>query len=74
MRVSYADAGFSQADALPGEQIPVLLWCGGMFGGRYQAVADDKEAQRQRVRFVAVDKPGIGGTGKVALEYRISTW
>ena len=45
-----------------------------MFGGRYQAVAYDKEAQRQRVRFVAVDKPGIGGSEKVLLEQRVSTW
>jgi pimeloyl-ACP methyl ester carboxylesterase len=51
-----------------------LLWCGGQFGGRYQAFAYDALAKRYKVRFLAIDRPGIGGTQAVPLGQRIATW
>ena len=54
--------------------MPALLWCGGQFGGRYQSFAYDELAERHKVRFLAMDRPGIGGTQIVPLEQRIATW
>ena len=75
MRITYADTGYSPekkfADA---EDVPVLLWCGGMLGGRYNAVLYAREALKYRVRLLAIDKPGIGGSDNVPLKQRIQTW
>ena len=79
IRVTYSDVGHSasisgesqdKADA----EVPVLLWVGGMFGGRYQSFAYDDLAKKYGVRFLAIDRPGIGGTQAVALDQRIATW
>jgi Alpha/beta hydrolase family len=55
-------------------EVPVVLWAGGMFGGRYQAFANDELCKKYRVRFLAIDRPGIGGTDSVKLNQRVGTW
>jgi pimeloyl-ACP methyl ester carboxylesterase len=45
-----------------------------MFGGRYQAFANDDLCKKYRVRFLAIDRPGIGGTDSVNLNQRVATW
>jgi pimeloyl-ACP methyl ester carboxylesterase len=47
---------------------------GGQFGGRYQSLAYDKLAKKHKVRLLAIDRPGIGGTQSVPLDQRIATW
>ena len=80
IRVTYSDVGYSAADEkksteIPHDyEIPVLLWCGGQFGGRYFAFANDELAKRYKIRFLAIDRPGIGGTEGVPLNQRIATW
>ena len=79
IRVTYSDAGHSvnnskrRADKAE-EQVPVLLWVGGQFGGRYQSFAYDDLARKHKVRFLAIDRPGIGGTQAVPLDQRVATW
>jgi len=76
--VTYADAGYQPADAVEdgGEEggIPVMLYIGGMFAGRYQALTVDEMAREHKIRILFVDRPGIGGTQKVPLDQRVPTW
>jgi pimeloyl-ACP methyl ester carboxylesterase len=81
IRVSYSDVGFSGSSSTTRElshpessETPVVLWAGGMFGGRYQAFANDDLCKNYRVRFLAIDRPGIGGTDQVDLNQRVGTW
>jgi pimeloyl-ACP methyl ester carboxylesterase len=81
IRVSYSDVGYSSVSSGLGEsrqssggEVPVILWASGMFGGRYQAFAVDEICQKHRVRFLAIDRPGIGGTDAVRLDQRVGTW
>lgn len=79
IRVSYSDVGYSGSilrDTEDGSErrVPALLWCSGQFGGRYQAFAYDELAKKHKVRFLAIDRPGIGGTQAVPLDQRIATW
>jgi hypothetical protein len=54
---------------------PVLLFIGGMYGGRYMAAgAPDALVEANKSRLVVVDKFGMGGTGRVGLEHRINAW
>ena len=54
---------------------PVILFIGGMFGGRWAALGSpDALAQHHKLRLIVVDKPGLGGSGSVPLEYRIENW
>ena len=54
---------------------PVILFCGGMFGGRWAILGSpDALAQHHKVRLIMLDKPGLGGTGRVPLEHRIENW
>ena len=81
LRVSYADLGHDGSVSAGEEEQydaktapPVILWAGGMFGGRYQACAYDDLCKKYHVRFIAVDRPGIGGTDSVPLDQRIGVW
>jgi hypothetical protein len=55
-------------------EIPVMLYIGGMFAGRYQALTVDAMAKELKIRILFVDRPGIGGTQKVPLDQRVPTW
>ena len=87
LRVSYADAGYNPQDhqnadetityptkAAAQADAPVLVWSSGQFGGRYQACAYDELAKQYKIRLIAIDRPGIGGSESVPLQQRISTW
>jgi pimeloyl-ACP methyl ester carboxylesterase len=81
IRVSYSDVGYDsrgsgqeEAGAGDKEDVPVVLIAPGMFGGRYQAFAVDDLCKKYRVRCLAIDRPGIGGTDPVNLDQRIGTW
>lgn len=81
IRVTYSDVGYSSPGSATdepahpdGKETPVVLWASGMFGGRYQGMPMDDLCKRYRVRFLAIDRPGIGGTELVSLNQRIATW
>lgn len=73
IRISYSDCGRA-GEPGDGLQKPVILYASGMMGGRYQGIAYDAQAREKGIRFIAVDRPGIGGSEAVPLEYRILTW
>ena len=52
----------------------VILFCGGMFAGRWLGTTLDSAAQKLGVRLLSVDRPGLGGTPPVDLEHRVQTW
>jgi pimeloyl-ACP methyl ester carboxylesterase len=68
LRVSYSDVGSSDPTA------PVLLWASGMFGGRFTGVELMDLAAAHRIRLLAIDRPGIGGSEAVPINQRVSTW
>lgn len=51
LNVTYSIAGVEK-----GEDIPTILFCGGMFGTRYQAYSLDWMATRDGVRVLFVDR------------------
>lgn len=51
-----------------------ILFCGGMFAGRWLGSLLDVAAQKLGVRLLSVDRPGLGGTPAVDLEHRVQTW
>jgi hypothetical protein len=53
LRVSYAIAG---RDVGEGEDVPNILFCGGMFGTRWQAHSLDYLATKQAVRLIFIDR------------------
>ncbi|KAF7504394.1 hypothetical protein GJ744_002260 [Endocarpon pusillum] len=81
IRVSYSDVGYLGSSSTTAgiedpesDHVPVVLWAGGMFGGRYQAFANDDLCKKYRVRFLAIDRNGIGGSDSVSLDQRVATW
>lgn len=66
-RISYADYGDSSSSA-------VVLFFGGLMGGRFSYAPLDHLARAHGVRIIHADRPGIGGTDAVALEDRIRTY
>ena len=53
LKVTYGIAGVEH-----GEDVPTILFCGGMFGVRWQAVFMDWFAEKEGVRIVFVDRLG----------------
>lgn len=71
--MTYCDAGCRyKADGQKNNA--VLLFCGGMFAGRWLGTLFDVTAQKFGVRILTVDRPGLGGTPSVDLEHRVQTW
>lgn len=68
LRVTYATAGCQDPDT------PTILFAGGLYGGRWNALWIDHLCQQKKVRVVIVDRPGFGGSTAVALEHRIPVW
>lgn len=54
LKVTYAIAG---PDI--GEDVPTILFCGGMFGTRYMAMWYNLFAEKQRVRMIFIDRSVI---------------
>jgi len=51
LRLTYSIAGPEL-----GEDVPTILFCGAMFGSRWQAVGIDWLAQKKRVRIIFMDR------------------
>ncbi|KAF1927680.1 uncharacterized protein M421DRAFT_64431 [Didymella exigua CBS 183.55] len=64
--VSYSDYGCASSSA-------VVLFFGGLLGGRMAYAPLDALAKKHRIRIIHADRPGLGGTDAVRLEERIST-
>ena len=72
-RVTYCDAGCRiRADGSINKA--VILFCGGMFAGRWLGTMFDVAALKCGIRLLSVDRPGLGGTPEIALEHRVQTW
>ncbi|CZR54154.1 uncharacterized protein PAC_04037 [Phialocephala subalpina] len=69
LKVSYSIAGPEA-----GEDVPTILFCGGMFGGRWLAPWHNFYAEKERVRLIFIDRPGFGGSTPVAISRRIPTF
>jgi hypothetical protein len=66
-RFSYADFGDSSSNA-------VVFFCGALMGTRFCYSPLDQLANAHNVRFIHVDRPGIGGSDSIELEKRIQIW
>lgn len=51
LKVSYSIAGPEA-----GEDVPTIMFCGGMFGGRWMAPWHNFYAEKQRVRIIFIDR------------------
>ena len=70
IRVTYADVDYRE-----NEDGPVILLIGGMFGGRWITLGSpDALAEHHKLRLIVVDKPGLGDSGSVPLDFRIENW
>jgi hypothetical protein len=61
---SYADFGDPTSNA-------VVFFCGALTGPRFCYSLPDELARKHNVRFIHVDRPGIGGIYAIALEKRV---
>lgn len=70
IRITYADNDYRESP-----NGPVLLFFGGIFGTRYAVTGEiDALARHYKLRLIAPDKCGFGGTGGEKTEDRIRTW
>ena len=51
LRVTYGIAG-----VVDGEEVPTILFCGGMFGSRWQAVFQNHVAEQEGIRILYIDR------------------
>ncbi|KAF7187423.1 hypothetical protein HII31_11312 [Pseudocercospora fuligena] len=65
---------FSTTSNFQHGSLPVVLFCGPMFGTRYLVLPFDKLAKESGVRMICVDRPGFGGSTQVSLERRMDVW
>lgn len=71
--VTYSDFGFHHPDGP--EHDTVVLFCAPLFASRYVPVTKDKLANKHKIRILAVDRPGFGGSSPVAApEDRVKVW
>lgn len=66
-RVSYSDYGSLSSKA-------VVLFFGGLMGGRLSYSTLDALAKKHNIRIINPDRPGMGGSSSVALDDRIRTY
>jgi hypothetical protein len=64
---SYANFGDPTSNA-------VAFFCGALMGPRFCYSPLDGLARKHNVRFVHVDRPGIGGIDVIALEKSVQMW
>lgn len=80
LRVTYSDIGDSPSrsrrNQLDGQTTEseqcVVLFIGGLMGGRYTHYRSGSIAQRLRVRIITIDRPGFGGSTPVPVEQRLA--
>ncbi|KXT18847.1 hypothetical protein AC579_3532 [Pseudocercospora musae] len=65
---------FSTTSNFHDASLPVVLFCGPMFGTRYLIIPFDELAKNSGVRMICVDRPGFGGSTQVSLEKRMDVW
>jgi len=51
LKITYGIAG-----RVDGDDVPTILFCGGMFGSRWQAVFQNHIAEREGVRILYIDR------------------
>ncbi|KAJ9156482.1 hypothetical protein NKR23_g1112 [Pleurostoma richardsiae] len=68
LTVTYAVAGAQSNSA------HTVLFIGGMMGTRYLATLGDFLCEKLGLRFVVVDRPGMGGSTDVDVSQRIAVW
>ncbi|KAI7147850.1 6-phosphogluconolactonase, partial [Hortaea werneckii] len=69
LRVTYSTtSNFHNAD------LAVILFCGPLFGNRWNAVMIDRMSSAHGVRVICVDRPGMGGSTPVRLDVRVNIW
>lgn len=71
-KLTYAD--FGHRDETTPEEENVFLFFGTLMGSRLIHVAKHEMAKRHKIRFINVDRPGIGGTDAVAAEDSVELW
>ena len=72
-RVTYCDVGCThKSDGSVNNA--VVLFCGGMFAGRWLGSMLDGAASKYGVRLISLDRSGMGGTPSIELNYRMQTW
>jgi pimeloyl-ACP methyl ester carboxylesterase len=77
LRVSYSDVGRAQcANDEEEARKPTIFFCGGFFAGRYLplSLGADAVLKARGVRFITIDKPGMGGTEPVPLNRRVDIY
>lgn len=70
--IKYVDHGYRN-EAHP-EQEHVLLYSPPLVGSRLLLVTKDDLAIRHKIRIIAADRPGMGGTDAAAAKDRIALW
>ncbi|GAB1735066.1 hypothetical protein NU219Hw_g134t1 [Hortaea werneckii] len=69
LRVTYSTtSNFDNAD------LAAILFCGPMFGNRWNALMIDRMASAHDVRVICADRPGMGGSTPVRLDLRVNVW
>jgi len=71
-KLQYADYGYRNG-AHP-ERENVLLFFAGLMGSRLVQITKDEIARKNRVRIIAPDRPGVGGTDAVDGEHSMDLW
>ena len=74
LRITYSDFGHRPLPATDDHDNAVVLFCGGLMGGRWNLTMSDGLAREMKVRVLVVDRPGMGGSDQVRLDRRIQTW
>jgi len=68
LRITYADYGYN------GEDGNTFMFFGPLLRSRLLHVSQDYIAKKHKIRVLAVDRPGIGGTESVNLDCRMLIW
>jgi hypothetical protein len=66
--ITYADYGYN------GEDGNTFMFFGPLLGSRLLHISQDSIAKKHKIRVLAVDRPGIGGTESVKLDCRMLIW
>ncbi|KIV77101.1 hypothetical protein PV11_08933 [Exophiala sideris] len=87
LRITYSDIGHSpphspqhdpptdgiaEAEPNSNREPCVVLFIGGLMGGRYTLCRIANIARRSKVRIITIDRPGMGGSTPVHLEHRLA--
>ncbi|KXJ96209.1 hypothetical protein Micbo1qcDRAFT_231293 [Microdochium bolleyi] len=71
--VTYSDFGFRHPDGPRHDN--VVLFCAPLFASRYVPITKDKLAKKHKLRIIAIDRPGFGGTTPVpSVDDRVKSW